>query len=61
MRLAVYQPDIAPNLGAMIRICGCFDVALDVIEQQGQAIQDLLQTVANIPQGGKGGNINVFA
>lgn len=36
-------------------------VALDVIEQQGQAIQDLLQTVANIPQGGKGGNLNVFA
>ena len=35
MRLAVYQPDIAPNLGAMIRICGCFNVALDVIEPCG--------------------------
>jgi len=36
------------------------NVALDVLEQQGQAIQDLLETVVNLPQG-KGGNINVFA
>ncbi|MCB1366675.1 MAG: tRNA (cytidine(34)-2'-O)-methyltransferase [Rhodobacteraceae bacterium] len=35
MRLAVYQPDIAPNLGAMIRICACFGVPLDVIEPCG--------------------------
>ena len=35
MRLAVYQPDIAPNLGAMIRICACFNVALDIIEPCG--------------------------
>lgn len=34
-RLAVYQPDIAPNLGAMIRICACFDAAVDVIEPCG--------------------------
>jgi len=35
VRLAVYQPDIAPNLGAMIRICACFNVALDIIEPCG--------------------------
>ena len=35
VRLAVYQPDIAPNLGSIIRICACFDVALDIIEPCG--------------------------
>jgi tRNA (cytidine/uridine-2'-O-)-methyltransferase len=35
MRLASYQPDIAPNLGAMIRICACFGVPLDIIEPCG--------------------------
>jgi len=35
LKLAVYQPDIAPNLGAIIRICACFGVPLDVIEPCG--------------------------
>lgn len=35
MRLAAYQPDIAPNLGSMIRLCACFGVPLDVIEPCG--------------------------
>lgn len=35
MRLAAYQPDIAQNLGAMIRLCACFGVPLDVIEPCG--------------------------
>ena len=35
MRLAVYQPDIATNLGAMIRIAACFGVPIDVIEPCG--------------------------
>ncbi|NOX73139.1 MAG: tRNA (cytidine(34)-2'-O)-methyltransferase [Alphaproteobacteria bacterium] len=35
MRLATYQPDIAPNLGAMIRICACFGVPMDIIEPCG--------------------------
>jgi tRNA (cytidine/uridine-2'-O-)-methyltransferase len=35
VRLAVYQPDIAPNLGAMIRICACFAVPIDIIEPCG--------------------------
>lgn len=35
MRLAVFQPDIAANLGSMIRLTACFDVPLDVIEPCG--------------------------
>lgn len=33
--LAAYQPDIAPNLGAMIRLCACLGVPLHVIEPCG--------------------------
>lgn len=40
MRLAVYQPDIAPNLGAMMRIAACFGTPLDVIEPCGFAVSD---------------------
>ena len=40
MRLAVYQPDIAPNLGAILRICACFGVPLDVIEPCGFPLSD---------------------
>lgn len=35
IRLAAYQPDIAPNLGAMIRLCACLGVPLDIIEPCG--------------------------
>lgn len=35
MRLCAYQPDIAPNLGAMIRLSACMGVALDIIEPCG--------------------------
>jgi tRNA (cytidine/uridine-2'-O-)-methyltransferase len=35
MRLAVYQPDIAPNLGTMIRLSACLGVPLDIIEPCG--------------------------
>jgi tRNA (cytidine/uridine-2'-O-)-methyltransferase len=35
MRLALFQPDIAPNAGAMLRLCACFGVAADVIEPCG--------------------------
>lgn len=35
MRLCTYQPDIAPNLGAMIRLSACFDIPLDIIEPCG--------------------------
>jgi tRNA (cytidine/uridine-2'-O-)-methyltransferase len=32
MRLALFQPDIPQNLGAVIRLCACLGVELDVIE-----------------------------
>ena len=35
MRLAAYQPDIALNLGAMVRLSACFNVPLDIIEPCG--------------------------
>ncbi|MBX3506785.1 MAG: tRNA (cytidine(34)-2'-O)-methyltransferase [Parvibaculum sp.] len=35
MRLALYEPDIPPNLGTMIRLGACLGVSLDVIEPCG--------------------------
>lgn len=35
MRLVLYQPEIAANVGAAIRICACFGAALDIIEPCG--------------------------
>jgi len=35
MRLALYQPDIAQNVGAALRLAACFDVPLDIIEPCG--------------------------
>ena len=37
LRLALFQPDIAPNVGAIIRTCACLGVPLDVIEPCGFA------------------------
>ena len=35
IRLAIFQPDIPQNLGAMIRLCACFGVDIDLIEPCG--------------------------
>lgn len=35
MKVVLYQPDIAGNLGAAMRLCACFDVPLEVIEPCG--------------------------
>ncbi len=35
MRVTLYQPDIAQNLGAAMRLCACFDVPLSVIDPCG--------------------------
>jgi tRNA (cytidine/uridine-2'-O-)-methyltransferase len=40
MRVALYQPDIAPNTGAIMRLCACFGVALDIIEPCGFVLDD---------------------
>ena len=35
MRVALYQPDIAGNLGTILRTCACLDVPVDIIEPCG--------------------------
>ncbi len=35
LRIAAFQPDIAPNLGTMIRLAACFDAGIDIIEPCG--------------------------
>ena len=40
MRLALYQPDMAPNTGAMMRLCACFGAGLDIIEPCGFVFDD---------------------
>ena len=35
MKIALYQPDIAQNLGAAMRLCACFGVSLEIIEPCG--------------------------
>jgi tRNA (cytidine/uridine-2'-O-)-methyltransferase len=40
MRLALYQPDIAQNAGAMLRLAACLGVAVDLIEPLGFVFGD---------------------
>ena len=40
MRVAVYQPEIPGNLGAVLRLAACFGVAVDIIEPCGFAFSD---------------------
>ncbi len=40
LRLALYQPDQAPNTGAMMRLCACLGTGLDIIEPCGFVLDD---------------------
>lgn len=40
MRLALYQPDIPQNAGAMLRLAACLGVAADIIEPCGFVLSD---------------------
>lgn len=40
MRIALYQPDIAGNVGAVLRTAACFDVPCDIIEPCGFAFSE---------------------
>ena len=40
MRLALYQPDIAPNTGTLIRLGACLGVAVDIVEPCGFLFSD---------------------
>ena len=40
MRLALYQPDIPPNTGTILRLCACLEIGVDIIEPCGFALGD---------------------
>jgi len=40
MRIALYQPDIAGNVGAILRTAACFGAGVDLIEPMGFAWSD---------------------
>ena len=40
MRLALYQPDIPQNAGAILRLAACFGLPVDIIEPCGFALDD---------------------
>ncbi|MFW2830891.1 tRNA (cytidine(34)-2'-O)-methyltransferase [Sphingomonas sp. ID0503] len=40
MRLALYQPDIAGNVGTILRLAACFGAAVDIIEPCGFPFSD---------------------
>ena len=40
MRLALYEPDIPQNTGALLRLASCFGVGLDLIEPLGFLFDD---------------------
>jgi tRNA (cytidine/uridine-2'-O-)-methyltransferase len=40
VEIALYQPDIAPNVGTIARLCACFGLPLTIIEPAGFAWND---------------------
>lgn len=40
MRIALYQPEIAGNVGAILRLAACFEVSVDIIMPTGFAFSD---------------------
>ena len=40
MRLALYEPDIPQNTGALLRLAACFGVAVDLVEPMGFLFDD---------------------
>ena len=40
MRIALYQPEIAGNVGAILRLAACFSVPVDIIMPTGFAFSD---------------------
>jgi tRNA (cytidine/uridine-2'-O-)-methyltransferase len=40
MHIALFQPDIPPNTGTILRLCACLDVTAHIIEPAGFPISD---------------------
>ena len=38
--LVLIEPDIAPNAGALMRLCACLDIALHIVEPAGFVMTD---------------------
>lgn len=52
VQLALYQPDIAANFGAAIRLAACLEVGLDFIEPCGFPLSDRALKRASLDYGG---------
>ena len=52
MRIALYQPDIAGNVGAIIRLAACFSIPLDIIMPCGFPASDKQLKRAAMDYGG---------
>ncbi|HUI35385.1 MAG TPA: tRNA (cytidine(34)-2'-O)-methyltransferase [Stellaceae bacterium] len=48
MRLALYEPDIPQNTGALLRLAACFGIGLDLIEPLGFLLDDRRLKRANL-------------
>jgi tRNA (cytidine/uridine-2'-O-)-methyltransferase len=51
VRLVLFQPDIAPNMGAAMRLCACLGVGLDVVEPCGFPLSDKALKRASLDYG----------
>src|SRR5436853_1376579 len=40
MHLALYEPDIAPNTGTILRLCACLGITAHIIEPAGFPVSD---------------------
>jgi tRNA (cytidine/uridine-2'-O-)-methyltransferase len=40
MQIALFQPDIPPNTGTILRLCACLDVKAHIIEPAGFPVSD---------------------
>jgi tRNA (cytidine/uridine-2'-O-)-methyltransferase len=40
MQIALFQPDIPPNTGTILRLCACLNVAAHIIEPAGFVVSD---------------------
>jgi tRNA (cytidine/uridine-2'-O-)-methyltransferase len=40
MQIALFQPDIPPNTGTILRLCACLNVTAHIIEPAGFAVSD---------------------
>lgn len=53
MRIALYQPDIAGNVGTILRLAACMGVGVDLIEPMGFAFGDRAMTRAGMDYAGQ--------